>query len=95
VSINEFLSAIAQVILNPLIIFAFVVASLYFFWGIFQFVMSSGNGDASGQTKGKQTILWGLIGMFIMVSVFGIIRVVLKTFNITPSSTYVDTLIND
>jgi len=40
-------------------------------------------GDNSGRNEGKQHLLWGLIGMVIMVSVFAIIRVALYTFNVT------------
>jgi hypothetical protein len=91
VSISQFLGAVARVILNPLIILGFVVAILYFFWGIFNFV--SGVGDEKGREEGKRSIMWGLIGMFVMVSVFGIIKVILNTFGI-PTSGYVSNLLN-
>lgn len=86
--ISKFLGAIAQVILNPLIVFGFVVALLYFFWGILKFVMNAG--EVSGRDEGKQSILWGLIGMFIMVSVFGIIKIILNTFGIPTSTGYIN-----
>ncbi len=79
-SIDPFLGKVAEVILNPLIVFGFFVAMLYFFWGIFKFVLSSGN--PSDHEEGKKAILWGLIGMFIMFSVFGIIHIILNTFGI-------------
>ena len=92
-SISTFLSSIARVILNPLIVLGFAIALLYFFVGIFKFVSNSG--DEKGREEGKKSIMWGLIGMFIMISVFGIIRVILNTFNIPTSSTpYVQTLLN-
>ena len=32
--------------------------------------------------EGKKKILWGLVGMFIMVSAYGLIQLVLNTFSI-------------
>ena len=84
---------VAQVILNPLIVLGFAIALLYFFYGVFTFVPNAGN--EKGRELGKRSIVWGLIGMFIMVSVFGIIRVILNTFSIpTNNSSYVQDLLN-
>jgi len=80
-----FLNKINQFILNPLIKLAFAVALVIFFWGIFQFIISE-TADAK-RSEGKKKILWGLFGMFIMISAYGLIRLVLGTFNI-PNPTY-------
>lgn len=91
-SIADFLGVIARVILNPLIIFGFAVALLFFFWGIFEFMTSTA--EVAGRDKGKKNIVWGIIGMFIMISVFGIINLILNTFGIgTDRSPYVETLL--
>jgi|ERR1035437_172210 hypothetical protein len=84
-SIDSFLAKVALVILNPLIVFGFLVALLYFFFGIFQFVMSARSD--TDREKGKQGILWGLVGMLVMFSAFGIIHIILNTFGIPTSST--------
>ena len=91
-SISHFLGLIAKVILNPLIILGFGVAILYFFFGIFRLIQKPGDKDA------KSAITWGLIGLFIMVGVFGIINVILNTFGINqdPSvrdNTYLNSLL--
>jgi hypothetical protein len=72
---------INQFILNPIITLLFAVAFLYFFWGIFQFV-SSETADAK-RDEGKKKIIFGIIGLFVMVSAYGIIRLILATFGIT------------
>ncbi|MBI2086726.1 MAG: hypothetical protein HYT69_00945 [Candidatus Zambryskibacteria bacterium] len=82
-SINEFLGNVGKVIINPIIILAFAVALLVFFWGIFQFI-SSETADTK-RDEGKKKIFFGLIGMFIMISAYGLIRLILGTFGITPS----------
>ncbi|TAL49576.1 hypothetical protein EPN83_00315 [Patescibacteria group bacterium] len=77
------LNKINAVILNPLILLLFTIALLFFFWGIFQFV--SRTGDETKRAEGKKHILWGLVGMFIMFSVFGLIRIILNTLGVTPT----------
>ncbi|KKT12590.1 MAG: hypothetical protein A2544_01380 [Candidatus Zambryskibacteria bacterium RIFOXYD2_FULL_43_10] len=83
-SISSLLNKINQFILNPLILLVFAIAFLVFFWGIFQFI-SSETVDA-GREEGKRKIFWGIFGMFIMISAYGLIRLILGTFGIpTPS----------
>ncbi|MDP3874985.1 MAG: hypothetical protein Q8Q22_00480 [bacterium] len=83
--ISEFFNKINQFILNPLILLAFGIAFLVFFWGIFQFISSQTAND--NRDEGKRKIFWGLFGMFIMFSAYGLIRLILGTFSI-PSSGY-------
>ena len=83
--ISVFLNKVNQFILNPLILLAFGVAFLVFFWGVFQFIASETTD--SRREEGKKKILYGLFGMFIMVSAYGLIRLVLGTFGI-PATGY-------
>lgn len=83
--ISVFLNKINQFILNPLILLAFAIAFLVFFWGIFQFISSQTAND--NRDEGKRKIFWGLFGMFIMFSAYGLIHLILGTFSI-PSSGY-------
>lgn len=81
----QLLGRIVDVIVNPVIYLMFAVALLVFLWGVAEFVRNSN--DSAGQSKGKTHILWGLIGMAIMVGAFAIIRLALGTFNIeAPAS---------
>lgn len=82
--ISEFLGKINQYILNPIIILLFAVAFLVFMFGIFQFIRSEASD--SKRTEGKTKIMWGIVGMFIMISAYGLIGLVLDTFGInTPA----------
>lgn len=80
-NITSLLNSINRFILNPIIALAFGVALLVFFWGIFQFIASE-TGDI-GREEGKRKIFWGLFGIFIMISAYGLINLVLGTFGIT------------
>jgi hypothetical protein len=83
--ITQFLNKVNDLILNPIIRLAFVIALLVFFWGIFEFIRSE-TAD-KGREQGKKKILYGLLGMFIMFSAYGIIRLILNTFGI-PTDGY-------
>ena len=77
----ELMSRITKYILNPLILFLFAAAALIFAWGLVEFLSSPDNEEA--KTKGRQHMLWGVIGMFIMISVFGIMNLIINTFGLT------------
>ena len=77
---TAFLTKVNAVILNPLITFGFAVALLLFLWGLFEFIRNPA--DAENRKKGQNNIIWGLVGLLIMFSVFGIIKVILGTFGL-------------
>jgi NADH:ubiquinone oxidoreductase subunit 6 (subunit J) len=83
-SVGALLAKINIYILNPVIILGFVVATIVFFYGIVKFIRTADSDTA--REEGKKTILYGIVGLFIMFSVFGIVNVVLKTFDI-PNQT--------
>ncbi len=64
----------------------FAIAFLVFFWGIVQFINSEAADGARGD--GKKKIIYGLIGMFIMFSAYGLIHLVITTFGIQNESEY-------
>lgn len=79
--VDTFLANVNKEIVNPLIILLFSVALVYFLYGMFEFIANQTNEEA--QTKGKSHMLWGVIGMTIMMGVFTIMNVIMNTFNIT------------
>jgi hypothetical protein len=75
---TKFVANINEWILNPIILLLFVLALLLFFWGLAEFILKAGSED--GRTKGKQHMLWGIIGIFVMFAVYGILKVLANTF---------------
>ena len=71
------LDRIQSVILDPIITLLFAGAVMYFVWGLVETITS---GDDSTKRKiGSNHIMWGLVGIFIMVAVYGILNVVTAT----------------
>ena len=59
-------------LINPLIAIVVGVALLVFFWGLVKFIFRVG-GDEKAVADGKRIMIWGLITLFVMLSVWGII----------------------
>lgn len=71
---------INKYILNPFIGFLFVLATVYFLYGLGRYFLA-GEGDED-RIVGKRHMLWGLTGMFVMATVFGIMHLIVNTFGI-------------
>lgn len=56
------------------------LALLYFFWGLANYVLKAGGEE--GAKKNREIMIWGILALFIMVSVWGIVNVVKDTFNL-------------
>ncbi|MCI5051052.1 MAG: pilin [Candidatus Pacebacteria bacterium] len=76
-SVIEFIGRINQYLLNPVIVLMFAIALVTFIWGMFSFFGRKDNTEEI--EKGKRHMLWGIIGMAIMVSVFGIMNFITST----------------
>src|SRR3989338_6712536 len=55
------------------------LALLVFFWGMAKFIFRAG-GDTKAVEEGKTLMIWGLIALFVMVSVWGIISFIQNAF---------------
>ena len=76
-------------LLNPLIVVLVAAALLVFFWGLVKFIFRVG-GDEKAVGEGKRLMIWGLIALFVMISVWGIIRFMQNQLNLPlPSSSLI------
>lgn len=69
------------------------IALLYFIWGLVLFITQSGDEKAVGE--GKQKMIWGIITLFVLVSVWGLVSLLRTLTGIgsgttpgTPQTTY-------
>lgn len=82
-TLEDFLSNLYEVVIEPGLLLLFGIAFVVFIWGIVKFIQNAD--DAGGRDEGKQSIIWGIIGMVIMVSVYGIINITYGTLGGSPS----------
>lgn len=70
-------------LLTPIV---FSIALLFFFWGLATFIYKSGD----DQEKGKNRMLWGLIALFVMFSVWGILRFAQESLGLNNTGQQLD-----
>jgi ABC-type phosphate transport system permease subunit len=79
-------------IVNPLLLVIFAAGFFMFMWGLFQFMLNSSNSEST--SEGQKHMIYGTLGMLIMVSVYGIISLLDSTFGLNLSNPTVNTNIN-
>jgi hypothetical protein len=84
-SIGLFVGNIISFINRILVPLVFAIAFLVFIWGMFQtFIL--GGGDEEKQSKGKQLMLYAIVGFVLMVSIWGIVNLVSSGFGLTDAA---------
>lgn len=76
-AVVDFVNDIVRVFINPIILFLVALAVLYFLWGLFIFIKNQDNETA--QEEGKNHMIWGVVGAFIMFAVYGILDIIANT----------------
>ncbi len=73
-NVSDVGSFVINTINNILVPVLFAVAFIVFLWGAFEtFIWGANSEDV--KEKGKNLMLWGLIGFFVMVSVWGLVNI--------------------
>lgn len=81
-SIGGVLGLLAQAndLINRVIPFIIALTVLWFLFGIFKFVISAG--DAEGRKEAQGYIIWGIVALFVMVSVWGLVNILVRSVNL-------------
>jgi zinc transporter ZupT len=66
---------------NTVVPVIFAVTFLAFLYGVLKFFFINVD-DSKGRESGKLFIMWGLIGMAVMLSVWGLVRIIVNTFGL-------------
>jgi hypothetical protein len=69
---------ILNVVVIPVI---FTLAFLVFVWGVLKYFVIHGDSDSS-RAEGRQFAIWGIIGMAVLFSVWGLVNILLSTLGI-------------
>jgi len=84
-NISDAGSFIINTINNVIVPVLFAVAFIVFLWGAFQtFILGANSSEV--KEKGKNLMLYGLIGFFVMVSVWGLVNILTGTISFGNSS---------
>lgn len=69
-----------DLIIQPLVVLLLVAGVAYFIWGVATYILNADKPDE--RKKGTQHLIWGVLGIVIMVGVIGIIRIARSTFGV-------------
>ncbi len=69
-----------EIILNRVIPILMIIATIVFLWGVIRYITAQGDEDKVGE--GRKFIVFGLIGLFIMVAIWGVVRALVSQFGV-------------
>ncbi len=78
--ITDLIDAAFGIVQDVLIPLAFALCLLYFFWGVAKYLKSEGEGKG----EGRKVMIWGVVALFIAVSIWGIIAFIQSELTIAP-----------
>lgn|SRR3989344_9684342 len=72
-------------IVNILIPILIAIALVYFIVGVIQYITAGGEEDKRKEARDR--IIYGVIGLFAIVAVWGLVGIVANFFGVTPGGT--------
>ncbi|MFA6274488.1 MAG: hypothetical protein WC662_04985 [Candidatus Paceibacterota bacterium] len=90
---NDMFALICRIslVLNRIIPVLIVLAVVIFIWGVIMYVVSS---EEEAKKKGRQRMIWGLIGLVVIVGMWGLVAIVRNTLNIDNNQNIILPTIN-
>lgn len=80
--LGSWLCKISQIVAGVLPVLI-SLAVLYFVWGIISFVIAD---EEEAKTKGRDRIIYGVIGLAVIIGMWGLVGLLNSTFGVGPSS---------
>jgi len=78
--LGDLFGYVACIISKSIIPLIFALAVAMFIWGVAQYVINSD--EEAKKAKGKSFMIWGIIALFVMVSMWGLVSIIGNTFNL-------------
>jgi len=66
-------------ILNILIPILIALGVVFFIWGVIQYVVG---GDEEAKKKGRDKMIYGIIGLAVIVALWGLVNALIKSFGV-------------
>lgn len=81
---------VLQVLVPTLIVLALAI----FIWGMVTFIFAAGRGSEESMKVGKSRMLWGVVGLFVIVSVWGLVQLLNFVAQVPQGATYLNPFVN-
>lgn len=78
--VKNLVNNITKFILTPLVYAMFGIATLVFVWGVYNFIGKADDAEARG--KGAQQMIWGILGMVIMIGAIALKNIIEGTVKV-------------
>ncbi|MDQ3244998.1 MAG: pilin [bacterium] len=72
------------IIVDSIVPLLFAVALVAFLYGVVKFLMNADNQEEAD--KGKKFMIWGIVALAVMFSVWGLVGILRSTFGVTNSA---------
>jgi hypothetical protein len=85
-SFRDLIVGSVNCLISPTFIIIVALSVVVFLWGVFKFIQAEGEDKQTG----REFMLYGVIGIFVMISIWGLVNILQNTFtlndnaNITP-----------
>lgn len=79
-SVGNIFNFFSCTLIKSVVPFLFSLATAAFIWGIIQYFLNPDNEEK--RKAGKSYMIWGLIALFVMISMWGLVGVFSDTFGV-------------
>jgi len=79
---------------NTVIYLLVSLGVIFIIWNVVMFVIKGGSGEEGAKSKALGNIGWGLLGLAIILSIWGLVNILTGTFRTTPATQAIPNLGN-
>jgi membrane protease YdiL (CAAX protease family) len=90
-SVTGIITWASCLLMKAIVPFLFMLATAGFIYGLIKFFLNPDSKDK--KEEGKKFILWGLIALFVMTAMWGIVGVFTKTFEVKNEMPQLPTIV--
>jgi Type IV secretion system pilin len=62
------------------------LAVIYIIWNTVQYFIKGNSGEENDRRKSGMGILWGIVGLAVILSIWGLVGILTNTFRTTPTN---------